>query len=56
MKNVNKILEKLKKILDTMWYGFKKNKENYNNDIYNVIVFLLLTGECRQEEKIKKID
>ena len=53
--NVNKILEKLKKILDTMWYGFKKNKENYNNDIYNVIVFLLLKGECRQEELLKKL-
>ena len=25
--NVNKKLEKLKKILDTMWYRFKKNKE-----------------------------
>ena len=22
-----------------MWYGFKKNKENYNNYIYNVIGF-----------------
>ena len=24
IKNVNKKLEKLKKIVDTMWYGFKK--------------------------------
>ena len=39
IKNVNKKLEKLKKIWDTMWYGFKKNKENYNNYIYNVIGF-----------------
>ena len=37
--NVNKKLEKLKKILDTMWYRFKKNKEKYNNYIYNVIWF-----------------
>ena len=35
--NVNKKLEKLKMNWDTMWYGFKKNKENKNNYIYNVI-------------------
>ena len=39
IKNVNKKLEKLKMNWDTMWYGFKKNKENYNNYIYNVIGF-----------------
>ena len=54
--NVNKKLEKLKKILDTMWYRFKKIKKSKIIISTMWSYFLLLIGECRQEELVKKFN
>ena len=56
IKNINKKLEKLKKIVDTMWYRFKKIKKSKIIISTMWSYFLLLTGECRQEELVKKFN